>query len=158
MNVAAPERNNSNARLDGERSVEGRREGAAKVCSGLHTGDRSRDVRDSRGSGRRRRERSLEREDRVQLKPVSGFSPTVTLSVDWGDGEVAMSAASMMGQHEPGLTSPYDGIGDQDAAPPMLSVCPSTFSFHAGFFAITSAISFNTGSDSGLMVALAKSK
>ncbi len=49
-------------------------------------------------------------------KPVSGFRPAVTLSVDWGGGEVAMSAASMMGQHEPGLTSPYDDIGDQAAA------------------------------------------
>jgi hypothetical protein len=44
------------------------------------------------------------------------------------------------------------------AAPPMLSACPSTFNVHAGFFTITAAISFRTASDSGRVVALAKSK
>jgi hypothetical protein len=49
-------------------------------------------------------------------KPVSGISPAVKLSVDWGDGKIAMASAGMMGRHEPGLTNPYDGIGDQAAA------------------------------------------
>lgn len=49
-------------------------------------------------------------------KPASGISPYVELSVDWGGGEAAMTAAGMLGQREPGLTSPYDGIGDQAAA------------------------------------------
>jgi len=49
-------------------------------------------------------------------KPVAGISPTVKLSVDWGDGKIAMASASMMARHEPGLTNPYDGIGDQAAA------------------------------------------
>ena len=45
----------------------------------------------------------------------SGF-PAVELEVDWGDGEVAMRAAAMMNQREPGITSPYDGLGDQAIA------------------------------------------
>jgi hypothetical protein len=45
----------------------------------------------------------------------SGF-PAVELEVDWGDGEVAMGAASIMNRREPGITSPYDGLGDQAIA------------------------------------------
>ena len=45
----------------------------------------------------------------------SGF-PAVELEVDWGDGEVAMRAAAMMNKREPGITSPYDGLGDQAIA------------------------------------------
>jgi hypothetical protein len=45
----------------------------------------------------------------------SGF-PTVDLAVDWGDGEIAMRAVNMVNAHEPGIASPYDGIGDQAAA------------------------------------------
>jgi hypothetical protein len=46
-------------------------------------------------------------------KPASGISPTVKLSVDWGDGKIAMASAGVMNRREPGLTSPYSGIGDQ---------------------------------------------
>jgi hypothetical protein len=45
-----------------------------------------------------------------------GVSPYVKLSVDWGDAEIAMNAMGLMNQKEPGITSPYDGIGDQAAA------------------------------------------
>ncbi len=45
----------------------------------------------------------------------SGF-PAVELEVDWGDGEVAMRASGFMNQKEPGIVSPYDGIGDQAVA------------------------------------------
>ena len=48
--------------------------------------------------------------------PASGGSPTVKLTVDWGDGKVAMASAGMMAKLEPGLTSPYQGIGDQAVA------------------------------------------
>lgn len=48
--------------------------------------------------------------------PRSGVTPAVKLSVDWGDGEVAMNAAGFMGKHEPGLTNPYEGLGDQAVA------------------------------------------
>jgi hypothetical protein len=48
-----------------------------------------------------------------QYNPVSGISPAIKLSVDWGDGRIAMKAAGGMGSHEPGLTSPYAGIGDE---------------------------------------------
>lgn len=46
-------------------------------------------------------------------KPVSGISPYVDFTVVRGDGEAAMTAAGFMGQKEPGITNPYDGIGDQ---------------------------------------------
>jgi hypothetical protein len=46
---------------------------------------------------------------------ASGF-PAVELEVDWGDGEVAMRASAMMNKREPGITSPYDGLGDQAIA------------------------------------------
>jgi outer membrane protein assembly factor BamE (lipoprotein component of BamABCDE complex) len=49
-------------------------------------------------------------------KAVSGVMPAIKLSVDWGDGKIAMSAAGAMGKHEPGITNPYDGIGDQAVA------------------------------------------
>ena len=45
----------------------------------------------------------------------SGF-PGVELEVDWGDGEVAMQASGFMNRKEPGIVSPYDGIGDQAIA------------------------------------------
>ncbi|MCX7041480.1 MAG: hypothetical protein NT117_02065 [Gammaproteobacteria bacterium] len=44
---------------------------------------------------------------------VKGISPYVELSVEWGEGELAMKSAGAMSQVEPGITSPYDGIGDQ---------------------------------------------
>lgn len=47
---------------------------------------------------------------------VTGISPYVEFSVDWGSGEGAMMGMGMLGQHEPGMVSPYDGIGDQAAA------------------------------------------
>lgn len=49
-------------------------------------------------------------------KASSGISPYVELSVDWGSGEAAMMATSLMGKIEPGMTSPYAGIGDQASA------------------------------------------
>jgi hypothetical protein len=49
-------------------------------------------------------------------KSTSGISPYVEFSVDWGDGEAAMVGVGFAGRHEPGLTSPYDGIGDQAVA------------------------------------------
>ena len=45
----------------------------------------------------------------------SGF-PAVELEVDWGDGEVAMQASGFMRRKEPGIVSPYDGIGDDAIA------------------------------------------
>lgn len=56
-------------------------------------------------------------------KSVSGISPYVEFSVDWGGGAAAMMATGMMGKIEPGLTNPYEGIGDQAAAVgPMLMI------------------------------------
>ncbi len=46
---------------------------------------------------------------------ASGY-PAVELEVDWGDGEVAMRAFGLMNRKEPGIASPYDGIGDQAIA------------------------------------------
>jgi len=45
----------------------------------------------------------------------SGF-PTVQMKVDWGDGEAAMGAFAMLNRSEPGIGSPYDGVGDQTVA------------------------------------------
>lgn len=56
-------------------------------------------------------------------KPASGISPHVELAVDWGGGAAAMVAMGMMGKVEPGLTSPYEGLGDNAAAVgPMLMI------------------------------------
>ena len=49
-------------------------------------------------------------------KPVDGVSPYVEFSVEWGSGEGAMAAMGMMGQIEPGIANPYEGLGDQAAA------------------------------------------
>jgi hypothetical protein len=46
-------------------------------------------------------------------KPASAGMPAVKLTIDWGDGAIAMKSAGMMGRREPGLTNPYEGIGDQ---------------------------------------------
>jgi len=49
-------------------------------------------------------------------KPASGISPYVDFTLSRGDGEAAMTAAGMMNQHEAGIASPYEGIGDQAVA------------------------------------------
>ncbi len=54
-------------------------------------------------------------ETECQYAAPSGF-PAVDFAVDWGDGEIAMRAVNMVNRHEPGIASPYDGIGDQAAA------------------------------------------
>ncbi|MEJ1963467.1 MAG: hypothetical protein WDO56_18680 [Gammaproteobacteria bacterium] len=47
---------------------------------------------------------------------AEGVSPYAQLSVEWGSGEDAMVAASMMNKREPGIADPYEGIGDQAVA------------------------------------------
>ena len=42
--------------------------------------------------------------------------PYAELTVEWGSGAAAMQAMGMLNSREPGLTSPYDGIGDQAVA------------------------------------------
>ena len=42
--------------------------------------------------------------------------PYVEFSFDPGDGAAGMAGAGFAEKHEPGLTSPYDGIGDQAVA------------------------------------------
>ena len=49
-------------------------------------------------------------------KANTGTTPYVEFSMDYGDGEAGMAGAGFAGKHEPGLTSPYDGIGDQAVA------------------------------------------
>ena len=48
--------------------------------------------------------------------PADGVSPQVEFSVTWGDGHAAMTAMGMMGNIEPGIANPYEGLGDQAAA------------------------------------------
>lgn len=45
-----------------------------------------------------------------------GISPYLEFSIDWGMGAAAMTGIGMLGQHEPGIASPYEGIGDQAVA------------------------------------------
>jgi hypothetical protein len=40
----------------------------------------------------------------------------VQLEIDWGDGEAAMGAFTMLNRNEPGIGSPYDGLGDEAVA------------------------------------------
>jgi hypothetical protein len=46
---------------------------------------------------------------------ASGF-PAVQIEVNRGDGEAAMSGFNMLNRSEPGIGSPYEGIGDQAVA------------------------------------------
>jgi hypothetical protein len=48
--------------------------------------------------------------------PAGGISPQIEFSVTWGDGRAAMTAMGMMGNIEPGIANPYEGLGDQAAA------------------------------------------
>ncbi len=48
--------------------------------------------------------------------PPEGVSPQIEFSVTWGDGRAAMTAMGMMGNIEPGIANPYEGLGDQAAA------------------------------------------
>jgi hypothetical protein len=47
---------------------------------------------------------------------VEGISPYLELSIEWGSGAGAMMGVGMAAQAEPGLASPYEGLGDQAAA------------------------------------------
>ncbi len=49
-------------------------------------------------------------------KPIEHTSPYAEFSVDWGSGEGAMAANASLAQHEPGISDPYAGIGDQAVA------------------------------------------
>lgn len=42
--------------------------------------------------------------------------PMAQLTVDLGSAEAAMTASGMLGQMEPGMTNPYEGMGDQASA------------------------------------------
>ncbi|MEO7149499.1 MAG: hypothetical protein ABIY40_06155 [Rhodanobacteraceae bacterium] len=48
-------------------------------------------------------------------KPADAPCPYVEFTVEWGDG-AAITAMGAMGRMEPGLTNPYQGIGDQAVA------------------------------------------
>src|ERR1041384_543051 len=49
--------------------------------------------------------------------PKSGAGvPMAQLTIDMGTAEAAMTASGMLGQMEPGLTNPYEGMGDQASA------------------------------------------
>ena len=55
-------------------------------------------------------------ETRCIYKAVTSLIPKVDFKVEWGEGETGMKAAGVMDKHEPGIVSPYDGIGDQAVA------------------------------------------
>lgn len=49
-------------------------------------------------------------------KPASAPSPYAELTIEWGEGETAMKAMGSMAKAEPGISNPYEGIGDQAVA------------------------------------------
>lgn len=56
-------------------------------------------------------------------RPASAIFPSVELKLTWGDGAAAMQGMGMAGKREPGLVTPYDGIGDQaGVAGPLLLI------------------------------------
>ena len=62
-------------------------------------------------------------ETKCTYRPATGTTPSIEFSVTWGDGRAAMRGMGMAERHERGLTTPYDGIGDQAAsAGPMLMI------------------------------------
>lgn len=49
--------------------------------------------------------------------PKSGAGlPLAQLTIDMGSAEAAMQASGMLGRMEPGMTNPYEGMGDQASA------------------------------------------
>ena len=56
-------------------------------------------------------------------RPASATFPSVELKLTWGDGAAAMKGMGMAGKREPGLVTPYDGVGDQaGVAGPLLLI------------------------------------
>jgi hypothetical protein len=56
-------------------------------------------------------------------QPASAGFPSVELKLTWGDGAAAMQGMGMAGKREPGLVTPYDGIGEQaGVAGPLLLI------------------------------------
>jgi hypothetical protein len=49
-------------------------------------------------------------------KTEGASRPYVEFSFEAGDGAAGMAGAGFAGKHEPGLTSPYDGLGDEAVA------------------------------------------
>ena len=49
-------------------------------------------------------------------EPPGGGLPRVELKIEWGAGEAAMTANGMLSRHEPGISSAYDGLGDEAVA------------------------------------------
>ena len=56
-------------------------------------------------------------------RPASAMTPSIELKLTWGDGAAAMKGMGQAGKREPGLVTPYDGIGDQaGVAGPLLLI------------------------------------
>jgi hypothetical protein len=46
-------------------------------------------------------------------EPAGGGFPRVELKIEWGMAEAAMTASGMLAKHEPGISNPYEGLGDE---------------------------------------------
>ena len=46
---------------------------------------------------------------------ASSISPDAKLTVEWGEGQAAMSGVALANQAEPGITDSLDGLGDEAA-------------------------------------------
>ncbi len=51
-----------------------------------------------------------------EYHPANGISPTARVEIEWGSGEVAMTAMGMLNNVEKGMTNPYEGLGDEAVA------------------------------------------
>jgi len=64
-----------------------------------------------------------DQETKCTYHAATAMTPSIEFTVSWGDGRAGMRGMGMAESHEPGLTTPYDGIGDQAAsAGPMLMI------------------------------------
>jgi len=62
-------------------------------------------------------------ETKCTYQPANGIAPSVQFSVTWGDGHAAMSGMGLAEKREHGITSAYDGIGDQArSAGPLIMI------------------------------------
>jgi hypothetical protein len=46
-------------------------------------------------------------------EPAGGGLPRLELKIEWGMADVALTATGVLEKHEPGISSPYDDLGDE---------------------------------------------
>jgi hypothetical protein len=51
-----------------------------------------------------------------RYNPAERSTPSIEITVDWGGGRAAMSAAGILSRHEAGMVDPLAGLGDEASA------------------------------------------